>query len=90
MDKFGIFNLFNSFFSGGGQKEGQSFIKSDSSADLLGNIVSALSAPKKEPPAPAQTQNVKVFAPLQSSMLKTMTMHDDIVKRVKGKNPESK
>lgn len=90
MDKFGIFNLLNSFFTptainqeqNGNENNPSSQSSSPLNADFLSNLFSSSSTPKNQP-IPQQNQ-VKV-APLQSNMLCTITNHDNLVKRVKSK-----
>ena len=84
MDKFGIFNLLNSFFSMAKTENGQSENNSNSSNDLLGNLLSSLSSPKK-PENANQKPAVSSPLPLQNSMISTINSHDQIVKRVKEK-----
>ncbi len=91
MDKFGIFNLLNSFFPLNSQKNEHS----STSSGLAGNLLSSLG---KNLFTPTETlsndkQNLKkenakhnVPLPLQQSMLSTINSHDEIVKRVNQKN----
>lgn len=82
MDKFGIFNLLNSFFPLTKSENGQNTPDSPTTNDLLGNLLSSLSNNKK-----VETDNKKATLstplPLQSSMLSTINSHDQIVKRVR-------
>ena len=84
MDKFGIFNLLNSFFSFNKSENGQSGNSSAPSSELLGNLLNSLSSNKQ-----AENNNQKATLsppmPLQNSMLSTINSHDAIVKRVKEK-----
>ncbi len=84
MDKFGIFNLLNSFFSFNKTENGQTNDNSTQSADLLSNILSTFSNNKSSENKPEKTQ-VSPPLPLQNSMLSTINSHDAIVKRVKEK-----
>lgn len=88
MDKFGVFNLLNSFFSLNGQKSPSN--NDQPLSNGLDKILSALSqnlTPNTTPsPSPKPAENNKVFAPLQNAMLSTMSSHDQILKRVKEKN----
>mgnify|MGYP003292175421 CR=1 FL=1 len=100
MDKFGIFNLINSFlnFSNANQGENSpstSFEKQPSSNNILSALTelinknSTASGTSQTPPSPAPKNQKEVSAPplpLQSQMLSTMNSHDDFVKRVKEKN----
>jgi hypothetical protein len=86
MDKFGIFNLLNSFFSLNRQKSQST--DNENNKTSLDSILSTLTnslknnTPNKEEPPKKQAP----FAPLQSSMLSTMSSHDQFIKRVKEKN----
>lgn len=100
MDKFGIFNLLNSFFnfyqdknsgastqknhadSGAGDKG------ASTSDSLFGGLFNQFKTSDEQnltkqdsgkPNPPTQT-------PLQAQMLKTITTHEEIVRRVKSKN----
>lgn len=97
MDKFGIFNLLNSFFSSNAKNSTQGKDQNtDSNPDILSAIKNILSpnnaqtsAPqnnsplKKESPSPKQQSELP--KPLQASMLSTMRSHDEFVKRVLSK-----
>ncbi len=93
MDKFGIFNLLNSFLNANSAQEKNTDQENDTKNDTFGSILSAIknnlntnnSSPSqpKTNPAPSQSQPIK---PLQRSMLSTMTSHDQFIKRVKEKN----
>lgn len=90
MDKFGVFNLLNSFLNM--NKQTADAVKNnDDASSPLNNLLSALTSGLKNSPAPqkntatAKPNNIST-APLQSSMLNTMTSHDEFVKRVKEKN----
>ncbi len=82
MDKFGIFNLLNSFFSLGKTENGQTENNSPQSAELLSNFLSSFAGNKK-----VDNDNKKDCLapplPLQNSMISTINSHDQIVKRVK-------
>ena len=92
MDKFGIFNLLNSFFSLNPQKNENSPI-SQSPSGLANSLISSLgkglinssSKPNTEQKLPEPPKQ-SVPLPLQKSMLLTINSHDEIVKRVKEKN----
>lgn len=82
MDKFGIFNLLNSFFSLNGEKKDDK--NQSSPSDLVGNIISALSnksPAKKEENAVKPTLSSR---PLQENMISTICSHDALVKRVQS------
>ena len=85
MNKFGIFNLLNSFFPLTGQKNSASPNTPLVSNDLLTNLLTSFTKSantknnednKKESPPNA------VPHPLQEQMLSTVTKHDALVKRV--------
>lgn len=87
MDKFGIFNLLNSFLKTNSDNQAQtSSLKTDKKPDFLSSLSSLLNGnalaeqPKNE--QAVQTTPPKAFAPLQTKMLSTMTSHDEFVKRV--------
>ncbi len=84
MDKFGIFNLLNSFFSLSKPENQKTDGNSTPNGDLLGNLISSFTNSKK----PENKSEKSVSAPplpLQNSMLSTINSHDAIVKRVKEK-----
>ncbi len=97
MDKFGIFNLLNSFLnfsnSTGTEKETS---PTPQNAQKSGNILStltellnknALGNSSQNTPAPAKNIQAETPPlPLQSQMISTMNSHDDFIKRVKDKN----
>jgi hypothetical protein len=70
MDKFGIFNLINSLIT-------QYKSKPESSS----SVENAPLLPKKDNIATEKRPSVP-YAPLKEGMLKTMTTHDEFVKRV--------
>ncbi len=84
MDKFGIFNLLNSFFSLGKSENEKTNDTPTSTNDLLSNLFSSITNSKKP-----ENKNEKTVSappmPLQNSMLSTINSHDQIVKRVKKK-----
>lgn len=89
MDKFGFFNLLNSFFPKNAQSEQKNDADSGLSPDFLGDLFSNFS--KQNPndianPPPSQQKQTNSIAPLQNNMLSTMANHDDFVKRVKQKH----
>ena len=87
MDKFGIFNLLNSFL--GLYDKSQNAVKNEN--DTQPTVSSAASSPKNEPTAPqsASQKNThstsRVAPPLQAGMLTVMRSHDEFIKRVKEK-----
>ena len=88
MDKFGIFNLLNSFL--GLYDKSQNAAKNEN--DTQPTVSSAASSPKNEPTAPqsASQKNPhstsRAAPPLQAGMLTVMRSHDEFIKRVKEKN----
>ena len=96
MDKFGIFNLLNSFlgFSANNsavtseQAQAESEKKSTTVNDLLSALSPMLNNTKKENAEPQIKKEIetKKRPPIQNQMLKTLSTHDDFVKRVKQKN----
>ena len=97
MDKFGIFKLLNSFFNFYGQKPpenqtensdngGQSFFAVSNLLKSLNNN-SGTNNFNPSPTKPEQ-KSPPAFMPLQANMLKTMSSHDEFIKRVKQKNPQ--
>ena len=88
MDKFGIFNLLNSFFPMTSQKSEATLNNTTVSGDLLSNLLSSLTKgvdDKKnlQPEIKKSTNNAP--HPLQEQMLLTLSSHDAFVKRVKEK-----
>lgn len=85
MDKFGIFNLLNSFFSLGKNGNGQNSENSTATNDLLNNLLSSFSNNKKSEIKSEKNVSAPPM-PLQNSMLSTINSHDQIVKRVREKD----
>lgn len=94
MDKFGIFNLLNSFFPLNAQNSEQS---SDlkSTNGLANNLISSLGKSLFSQTNTAQAgttslqkESKQVLSPhpLQKGMLSTINSHDEFVKRVKEKH----
>ena len=84
MNKFGIFNLLNSFFQLTPQQNSSTSENSNASPDLLSSLISSLTKPPEQKNAPSKIEP-KPFLPLQQSMLSTISSHDEFVKRVKEK-----
>ncbi len=84
MDKFGIFNLLNSFFSFNKTENGQNTNSTSQNSDLLSNLISSLQN-NKSPENKGEKNLSTPPLPLQNSMLSTINSHDQIVKRVKAK-----
>ena len=97
MDKFGVFNLLNSFLNfSNSNKENFNSAPDKDNADGVKNILSTITdilnknagknnAPSTPTPQKMATTNTPPI-PLQSKMLSTMNSHDDFIKRVKEKN----
>ena len=82
MDKFGIFNLLNSFLSVYQKKK-----TADSDVNAPKDSAAESSAPKPRPaetakPVPPRAKE----PPLQASMLNVIYSHDAFVRRVREKN----
>ena len=93
MDKFGIFKLLNSFFTMNGQSNNENSAESEQNSTSLNGFLNAINnglSALKTNNAPAQPIPTKptraVQPPLQSSMLSTMSNHDQLIKRIKEKN----
>ena len=88
MDKFGVFNLLNSFINLMGNKNSaesseenkkdKSFL--DNNNANLASVLNKVLSPSQPKSAPASSP------PLQVNMLSTMNNHDEIVKRVMKNN----
>ena len=98
MDKFGIFNLLNSFFPLNSQNSEQS-PTGTSTKGLANNLLSSLgrtlfsqvgtnpnSEQNDQPNTKNQPQKQAVPLPLQKNMILTINSHDEFVKRVKEKH----
>ena len=86
MDKFGIFKLLNSFFNFYEQsKENPTNNPTPFSVE---NLFSSLKETQQTPTENSQVVEINKppLAPLQSSMLYTMSSHDEFVKRVKERH----
>lgn len=81
MNKFGIFNLLNSFFQLAPQKNASPSENSFSSPDFLNNLFSSFNKPKEQQKE-SEVKIKSVPLPLQKNMLSTISSHDQIVKRV--------
>ena len=101
MDKFGIFKLLNSFFnlnSGNNTNENEKNQNNSTPNDFnLSNFLNAFNTantasdntqPATDTKQTAVNHKERILPPLQSSLLKTMTSHDEFVKRVKKNNPK--
>ncbi len=89
MDKFGIFNLLNSFLTlskGKNSTDEQNSSASSAPADFLGSLLSSATSTAEKPQEPKkETHAQKPSTPLQRQMLATMQTHDQIIKRVNDK-----
>ena len=85
MDKFGIFNLLNSFFPLSEKKNEQSSNNISNQNNLLSTLFSSLSKGQSSSDNKTQTNQTASLPPhpLQEQMLLTVTNHDALVKRVK-------
>ena len=98
MDKFGIFKLLNSFFNLNGDNTANITNESETTSTKndfnLSNFLNAFNTasdntqPATDTKQTAVNHKERILPPLQSSMLKTMTSHDEFVKRVKKNNPK--
>lgn len=84
MDKFGIFNLLNSFFALGKNENTQSGENSATNNDLLSNLISSFTNSKNSENKVEKNVSTPPM-PLQKEMLSTINSHDQIVKRVREK-----
>ena len=97
MNKFGIFNLLNSFLnlsgSAGEQTKPENADPTTDKTDFLNGILSGLSGKtdqaKKVSPTEKPTPT-KQPIPLQRQMLNTIISHDQIVSRVKAESLNKK
>ena len=86
MDKFGIFNLLNSFFPLTNQKKSGEENFSPNSGDILSSLLSSFAknpATNNSPNNKTQGAITNPPHPLQEKMLLTVSNHDAFVKRVK-------
>ena len=90
MDKFGIFNLLNSFFPLNKQKTEQttdnSTNNSTATTDFLSNLLSSFAKNNRLTESQENKKENKAVSPphpLQEQMLLTVSNHDALVKRVK-------
>ena len=86
MDKFGIFNLLNSFFPLIAQKTEQTTNNLSPSTDILSNLLSSFTKTKTSNKTDETNKESKpLSAPhhLQEQMLLTVSNHDAFVKRVR-------
>lgn len=76
MDKFGIFNVLNSFLNGFAGNNREEAASAEKSPDEQKPRKDGSSADRAKPIAP----------PLQSSMLNVLNSHDAFIRRVREKN----
>ena len=89
MDKFGIFNLLNSFFNFNSENNENNLSSSDLKKDdkkddfSVDSFISAI----KDNGFATKKEDVPInFTPLQNNMISTMKSHDEFIRRVKEKN----
>lgn len=83
MDKFGIYNLLNSFLGAfSAPKPENGAPTTDRAPAGNENASAAATSSPSAPPA--------VFPPLQAGMLSVMREHDEFIKRVKAKSGKNK
>ncbi len=91
MDKFGIFNLLNSFLTPSApsqsQEKGQTEDSSSQPNDLVSGILGSLKNgfSQKEQAKSESSQPKRQSAPLQRQMLSTMSAHDELIRRINKK-----
>ena len=97
MNKFGIFNLLNSFLNLSGNSNEQAKPENADPAtdktDFLNGILSSLSGKTNQAKKVNPTEkpvSTKQTVPLQRQMLNTMLSHDQIVSRVKAESLNKK
>ena len=83
MDKFGIFNLINSFYDFYKKKKGVSSNENEKENDLLSLLSQKLFSTEtkneqKQAPMPKK--------PLGNALLSAMKAHEQLVKKIKSKN----
>ena len=91
MDKFGIFNLLNSFFTPNKPSDtptgSNSTTQNDSANSFLNGLLNSFSKPDGDKNQSPQPQNKKIIhPPLQSGMISIMNNHDQFIKRVKERS----
>ena len=85
MDKFGIFKLLNSFYDYYEKNKSAPKSAPHTQENAKNDAPAVWSAPKNNGNGPAAPRSA---APLQNTMLSTMSSHDDFVKRVLKNNRE--
>lgn len=94
MDKFGIFNLLNSFLNLSAPRNSDTSnakqVENPPEQNLLGNLLSSINGKSNGTEQTKQNaftpNNTTTNAPLTMGMLSTMHAHDQHVKRVQSKN----
>ena len=92
MDKFGIFNILSSLINQNTSSAPTSSSQKVENKDALSSLISSLLKNNSSPNANQNpTQNLpKSHAPLNKSMLSTMSNHDQFIKRVKERSNTNK
>ena len=86
MDKFGIFNLLNSFFPLTSQKNTEGTNNGSVSSELISNLLSSFTKNTNTPKGQENKKENSIVSPphpLQEQMLLTVSNHDAFVNRVK-------
>jgi len=94
MDKFGIFNLLNSFLNLSSPRNSDTSnlkqVENPPEQNILGNLLSTINGNSNNVERPKQNavkpDSATYNAPLTIGMLSTMHAHDQHVKRVQSKN----
>ena len=86
MDKFGIFNLLNSFFTPTAQSNATNNTNDSSANDFISGILNSFSNQENTKAQSVQKPKEQpVPLPLQSGMISVMNEHDAFIKRVKSR-----
>ncbi len=90
MDKFGIFNLLNSFLNPSATNSDvaneQDKKENSTAPDLLNGLLNGLKNNSSSTPEQVKPIENNKIQPLQSQMLSTIKSHDQIIKRVQEHN----
>ncbi len=94
MDKFGIFNLLNSFFTPAKpqsqQSDANSTAPTNNANDFLSNLLNSLSNTNGNKQQSPPQNKEPTYPPLQSGMIGVMNEHDAFIKRVKERSKSRK
>lgn len=95
MDKFGIFNLLNSFFTPAKPQNQQSDTNfsapTNNANDFLSGLLNSISSSNNEKKQQPPPQNkAPAHPPLQSGMINVMNNHDAFIKRVNARSNTQK